>query len=298
MKKHILSILSIFLSLAALASSALLYLRPVSDASADSDARIAALEAQNEKLQSRLDSLSSALESSLAAPTLLSWDLDATPLSDGSGARVDFRAEAANLGSGGSLTLSVRLNGKQIRSVPCTEQDGVFTADVTLSAEDGYGYYCILADESGAKQQIALSTPENPVSDIPVYLASSMESYCNFLVDSWYSSDGFLYLSAAYAQAQLPRLSATDGTLTIRSAQLVLSFNGTRYSDLDITLEPDEAEGAYRLSLAGEKLPMPEMQDDEFIDLSLSIVLSDETTLEALGASWFFSEGELYAVMG
>lgn len=296
MKKNILSVIALVLAAAALAVALFAYTKPVE--TTDYSAQIEALEAHNALLQSQLDALTAQLSSTTQGTGLSGWDLALTPWETGTGASVTLTATPANYAEGMTAALSIRLNGKEVRNVPCSWTGDAFTATAELAAEDGYGYYCILIDAQGSKQQFALTTPENPVSDVPVYLASALEAYCNLLVDSWYDADGLLTISLAYAQAQLPRLSMSGDLPTIEKAELQLYYNGAEYSTLPITLEAAEGQGAYALTIAGEVIEMPEMAEDEYLDLYLKVTLSDGQELTALGASWYCNDGGLFAVMG
>lgn len=297
MKKNVLSVIALLLALAALGVSALAYLKPAPEAT-DYSAQIQALEEHNALLQSQLDALTAQMGAATQGTGLTSWEISMTPWETGTGASATLTATPANYTVGMTAALSIRLNGKELQKVDCSWTGDAFTATADLAAEDGYGYYCILIDAEGGKQQFALTTPENPVYDIPVYLASALDAYCNLMVDSWYDADGLLNISLAYAQAQLPRLSMSGTMPTIETASLQLYYNGSPYSSLELTLEPSEGDGAYALTLGGESLPMPEMAEEEFLDLYLEITLSDGRVLTALGASWYCNEGGLFAVMG
>ncbi len=296
-KPNFVSVLALLLALAALTVSVFVLVKPAPEEK-DYSAEIAALQEHNALLQSQLDALTAQLSGSSLGGGLESWDLSLTPWETGTGAAVTLTAVPANYAEGMSAALSVRLNGKEIENIPMSWSGEAFTATAELAADDGYGYYCVLLDAEGKKQQFALTTPENPVLDIPVYLAASLSSYCNMTVDSWFDKDGVLTLSLAYVQAQLPRLSATGDVPAIESAQLRLYHNGTVYSSTAITLESGESEGAYQLTISGEGVSMPEVALDDSLDLYLEITLSDGQTLTALGASWYSGEDGLFAVMG
>ena len=296
-KKNILSVIALVLAIAALAVSLLAYTKPAPE-TLDCSAEIEALREHNALLQSQLDALTGQLSGTSVGGGLDHWDLALTPWETGTGASVTLTAAPVSFEEGMTAALSVRLSSKEVSNTPCTWDGEAFTATVELAAEDGYGYYLILVDASGTKQQFALTSPENPVSDIPVYLASALESYCNLMVDSWYDAEGMLTISLAYAQAQLPRLSAGGTMPTIQSAQLQLYYNGEPYSTRSITLEDGLGEGAYELTIAGAVLEMPEMAEDEYLDLYLQITLSDGQVITALGASWYCNAGGLFAVMG
>lgn len=297
MKNTILSVLALVLALAALGLSLVGFVKPEAE-TVDYSAEIAALQEHNALLQSQIDALTGQMASGSVGTGLSGWDLSVTPWENGGGASVTLTAVPAGYEEGMTASLSVRLSGKEVRNVACSWTGDSFTATAELDAQDGYGYYCVLTDAEGSRQQFSLTTPENPVLDIPVYLASSMEAYCNLMVDSWFDRDNVLTLATAYAQAQLPLLSSQGAAPEIENAQLLLYCNNALCGTAQITLEPADASGAYELTIMGAELAMPELQEDDCLDLYLEVTLSDGTVLTALGASWYADEDGLFAVMG
>lgn len=296
-KKNILSVIALCLAALSLVVSGIAVLNP-GQAETDYAAEIDALRDHNALLQSQLDALSAQIGSSTQGGGLKGWDLSLTPWENATGASVTLTAVPASYEEGMNAALSVRLGGKEVENVPCSWTGDSFTATVELPAEDGYGYYCVLMDPEGVKQQFALTSTENPVLDVPVYLASALKSYCNMTVDSWYDADGVLTLSLAFVQAQLPRVAVGGQVPEIQSAQLKLNHNGNAFSTLPITLTESGGQGAYELTVSGAELAMPEMELEDYLDLYLEITLSDGQTLTALGASWYCNEDGIFAVMG
>ena len=187
-----------------------------------------------------------------------------------------------------------RFTGKVLS---CEKTENGFTATASLEAADGYSYYCIFLGTDGSRRQFALSTPENPVADLPVYLESSLASYCNMMVDSWLDDGASVTLTSAYIQVQLPRLSA-EGALTAEKAQLVLYCNSQEVSRTDIALQPGEAAGSYELEVTDQTVSLPELAEDDYLDLWLEITLSDGRTLSTAGASWYNGPDGLFLVVG
>lgn len=294
-KKNILPVLALICAVLALALSVFGLLRPAGSASG-----LEALTQQNAQLQQQLDALNARLDSLPIQEGLADWNLVATAWESGAGADVTMSAAPGAYEDGMSAIFSIRLEGQEVRSIPC-EWDGTafFTAEASLDAADGYGYYCILIDADGERQQFALSTPENPVMDVPVYLKSSMSAYCNMTMDSWMDDGSKLTVSLAFVQAQLPRLSVSGDMPGITSARLLLTCNGNDVSELPVTLEAGEGAGAYELTITGAVLALPdEMSDDDYLDLFLEIKLTDGTELTALGGSWYQSDDGLFLVVG
>lgn len=299
-KNTILSALALVCALAALALSLLNTFRSGPDLSRENPAQeeqVTQLQIRVDSLQSQVDSLGARLDAVAMGDGLANWSLDAAPWADSNGADVTLTALPAAQEEGLSAVFSVRLAGREVANVPCQQTDSGFTATASLEAADGYSYYCILLGADGSRRQFALSTPENPVEDLPVYLESSLASYCNMMVDSWLDDGSTVTLTSAYIQVQLPRLSAA-GELKAEKAQLVLYCNSQEVSRTDITLQPGEGEGSYELELSDQSVALPEMAEDDYLDLWLEITLSDGRTLSTAGASWYNSPDGLFLVVG
>lgn len=295
-KNTILSVIALICAVLALGFSVLNTARSAG-AGPEHSGDTLALERQVEALQAEVDSLRTQLDVLVLGSGLSDWSLSAVPWEDSTGADVTLTAVPAAYEEGMAVTFSVRLSGQEVANVACRRDGESFTATAQLPGADGYSYYCILTDAEGSRQQYALSTPENPVEDIPVYLADSLSSYCNMLVDSWLDSDTDMTLTSAYIQVQLPRLSA-DGELTAVKTQLVLYRNGQEESRADITLESGEGKGGYELEISDLTIPLPEMGEEDYLDLWLEVTLSNGEILSTAGASWYNSPDGLYLVVG
>lgn len=297
-KKSILPVIALIAAIVALAVAVFsLVSRPEP---VDPTDRIEALAQENAQLKGQIAALNSRLDSMSVGSGLSSWNLVAVSWEDGMGADVTMSAAPGAYEDGMEAVFSIRLSGHEVRSIPC-DWDGTafFTATAKLEAADGYSYYCILTTADGQRQQFALSTPENPIYDIPVYLETSLNAYCNMTLDSWIADGGKLTISLAYLQAQLPRLSESGDMPTIQNAKLLLVYNGEDYSSMPVTLKPGEGAGAYELTLAGGDLNWPaELVDGDNLDLYLEIELSDGGVLSTMGGSWYYGDGGLDLVVG
>lgn len=299
-KNPIISILALVCAVLALAVSLLNIFRPGPDQSRENPAleeQVTRLQSQVDSLRSQVSSLEARLEAVAMGDGLANWSLEARPRADGTGADVTLTALPAAPEEGLTAVFSVRLEGREVANVPCQQTDAGFTATASLEAADGYSYYCILLGTDGSRRQFALSTPENPVEDLPVYLKSSLDSYCNMMVDSWLDHGTDLTLTSAYIQVQLPRLSA-DGALTAERVQLVLYCNSQEVSRTDITLLPGESQGSYELELTDQVVSLPELGEEDYLDLWLEVTLSNGQTLSTAGASWYNSPDGLFLVVG
>ena len=294
-KKNILSVLALILAVIALAVSVIGLLpggsapeQPAEDPAQTQ--KIAELEAKVEELTARLELLS-------RGTGIADWSLTTTAWKDGTGADVVLTAEPAVFEEGMSAVFSIRLAGTEIAHIPCQVEDQVFTATAELAGANGYSYYCILIRADGSREQFALSTPENPVEDIPVYLGESLTSYCNMTVDGWLDTDGKVTVTSGYIQVQLPRISAA-GVPEVESARLSLNHNGESYADTRIELKSGEGVGAYELQLVQVEFTLPELAENDYLDLWVIVELSDGTELSAPGASWFNGSDGLFLVVG
>lgn len=262
----------------------------------DSD-RIALLEQDCADLRSQVNALTARLEA-LESTGLKSWNLTAQAWSSSNGATVTLTAEPSAYTAGQAAELVIRLNGQAVDSVPCVWDGSTYTASVDLNAADGYGYYCVLISPDGTREQIALNTPENPVDDTIVYMASSLSTYCNLYVMDWELSGGQLTVTSGYIQVQTPRLSASGETVSCSQAELVFQLNGQEIERQAITLPEGEGAGSYETILSGVSFSMPEMGDDYQLDLWLDVGLSDGSTIFCSGGSWYYYDGQLSLIVG
>lgn len=296
MKKHILSILAFICAAVSLVVS-LLDSSPIPKEPIDYSVELQELADKNAELQAQIDALAVQLEGAAMRTGLADWSLSVEPWESGEGASVTLTAAPANYQEGMSAQFSIRLDGQEVVNVPCSLEGEVFIAASDVAAADGYSYYCILLDADGSKQQFALSTPENPVEDIPVYLQTSLSAYCNMMVDSWLDTEDSITITAGYVQVQLPRLTVNND-LSIEKAQLVLEFNGEEIDRQDITLEAGEGHQCFETVLTDTTFTLPEMIDDDYLDLRLEVSLAGGDVLTSSGASWYKTPDGLFLVVG
>ena len=252
---------------------------------------------QNQQLRSQLESMTARLERLETVVSLQSWELKTAAWADSTGADVTLTATPSDYQEGVSAIFQVKLEGREVASIPCQWNGTDFTATASLNAADGYSYYCIL-ESPGGTRHLGLTSPENPAPEIPVFLQSSLSSYCNLIVNDWEEAEGSqLLLTGACAQVQLP-LIAPGGSVRIVTANLVLRLNGADSTLVPIQLNPSEVAGSFDLTITGGKLPMPELQEGDLLELSLVVHLSDGRNLQAFGISWQRSDGELISAVG
>lgn len=263
---------------------------------ADQSNEYPALEQQIVDLQYQVDALTAQLEGISQQSALADWNLSALAWEDGTGADVTLTAMPGS--SDLTAAFCVKLDGQEVANVACTAEGGVLTATASLPAADGYSYYCILTGADGSRQQLALSTPENPVAYGPVFLQSSLGAYCNLTVDGWETlGKDALSLTSAHVEVQLPLVGSGDETV-ITTAELVLYHNGEAIARLPIEPVPGQTEGCLELTVTDAGFPLPQMAEEDSLELTLEVTLSNGQTLTTPGANWYRSGEELNMVVG
>lgn len=284
--------LALVCALGALAVSALC----VTSIPEDQSHLIDDLYAKNAQLQDRVEQLEGELEQLMTAVSLQSWTLDVDPWPDSTGADVTLSAVPSAYQSGFQAELAVLLEGEQVASQKCQWDGMAFTATVSLNAADGYSYYCYLTTSAGS-QKLLLTGPESAEPGTAVYLVTGLSAYCNLVVNNWNEKDGGLILTDAYAQAQLPQISA-DGPVEIATSEIVLRLNGERSSRIPIQLVPSEVEGSLELTITELEIPMPELREGDVLELFLEVILTDGRHLNAFGITWRLEDGNLSSAVG
>ena len=254
------------------------------------------LEDQLTGLQEQLTGLQNQLDQFMTLSSLKDWSLKAAPWSDSTGADVTLTATPTEYQPGMGATLLVMLGDRQAASVPCMWDGTVFTGTANLNAADGYSYFCLLSGPNGV-QQLSLSNPDSEDAGIPVFLQSALSSYCNLVVHDWEEQNGTsLVLTSAYVQVQLPQIQNQE--LTITAQELVLRLNGQLSAKVPVKLYPSEVKGSYDATLSDLHLPMPQLEQDDVLELYLEVTLSDGRRLQAFGISWHLEEGQLTSSVG
>lgn len=294
MKKRIVSVLLVALMLTGL----MLSFAGCSGAEEDeSAAYIAELEAANAQLQAQVDELTAQLETMKQRAALQEWNLDAAPWNDGNGATVTFTAVPVTYVEGMRAALSVRMGDLEAEGTNCNWDGAAFTGSVELTAADGYSYYCILTSADGSQQEIVLNSPENVTNEMLVYLGTSLTAYANLVVEEWEATDTVLTLKTGHIQVQMPQLSA-DGASSVTKSALVLKLNGEEVERQSVELVAGENSTSYQQTLDNTKFAMPKADDDFQLDLYLEVSLSNGSTMEVLGGSWYSNNDELVLVVG
>lgn len=120
----------------------------------------------------------------------------------------------------------------------------------------------------------------------------SAGAYCNLFINNWEEDDGALVLTSALFHVQIP------SDASIESTQLVLTHNGTEIARADITLESGEAQGSYQITLTDTWFLLPDLEEDDVLDLHPEVVLSSGMQLTGGTTSWFVTADGLSTVVG
>ena len=293
-KKHLklLSLLALGISLVSLALSAFV----LSSVPQDQTHLIDDLYSRNRELTREVEDLKSRLDTLVTVSALRTWDLEAVPWADSTGAEMRFSAEPMEYRQGDSARLLVEREGMAVTTVECTWNGTAFTAQFSLDAQDGYSYYCLLSTGAGA-QKLPLASPDHPEPIVPVYLKSSLSAYCNLLVNDWQEMSGSLMLTDAAAQVQLP-LASSNGAVNLMASELVLRRSGEEVLRIPISMEPSEVAGSFDVTIPDTRFPLPELEEGESLELYLEVILSDGRRLSALGISWQKTEEGLSSAVG
>ena len=222
---------------------------------------------------------------------LESWELKPAVWADGTGADITLTAVPANYTEGMSAQLNVCF-GQEVNAVQCQWNGNAFVATASVAAEDGYTYILVLDGE-----ELELASPANPAAYIPVYLQSSLGYNCTLMINGWESDMAKLKLTDAHLQVNLPLL-ATDGGAKIQSTALVMRLGIEEVNRKELTMKEGEGEGSFELTLQNFNLTLPEMQENDQVDLWLEVTLSDGQVLLSATSSWYLAEGKLTLVAG
>jgi len=229
---------------------------------------------------------------------LESWSMDTTTWSSPNGATVNLTATPNGHAKGQSAAFIVRLEGEEVANVPCEFSGGQYTASADLNAADGYCYYVLLTDTDGTQTEVGVNTPTETTDAALINLASSLEAYCNVMVDAASFTSGKLTITSGTAQVQLPQITNDGKAITCSEATLILSFNGQEVSRSALTLDPAGADGICKKDLANTAFSVPAMEDDQQLTVRMDVTLSNGQMLTAPVGTWYYSGGELMLAVG
>lgn len=257
---------------------------------------VAQLEKTCVDLRNQLQSLQNQLGDLEQTVVLKSYALKASPDANGKGATVEMTATPMHFEDGQTALFRVSLNGTEVATADGTWDGNAYVASVDLAAEDGYTYECVLNQLDGSENEIVLSSPEAPLYESCVYLASGLNVYCNMFVENWTQEGDKLMLTTGYAQVQLPRIG--NRTVDYKSSDLVLKLGELELQRVPVEMPKGEADGSYEIVLENIAFDMPKIEDEQQVDLWLEVKLTDGQTLTYNGCSWFLTDGTLTLAVG
>lgn len=229
---------------------------------------------------------------------LTNWTLTPKAQPDSKNADIAFTATVETDIADLTGNLMISLNGESVADIICAFSKNNLSADVSLPAANGYTYKLVFSTPEGVVQEIVLASPEDPANTTAVYLADSLNSYCNLLVEDWTATKDTLTINSGYVQLQLPQLMATAGKTSWESARLVLKSNQKEVASHDLKLETGEGSNSYELTLQSVALDLPALKEGQELTLWLEITLSNGQIVTSSGAGWFLEGNELNFVVG
>ena len=241
------------------------------------------------------------VETAAPAPVVLAlsdWNMSATTWSSPNGATIHISATPETYAEGLIAAFEVRLNGEDIAVIPCEWDGTVFTASADLNAADGYSYYVVLTAADGSTEEIAVNTASQPTAEAFVNMKTALDSYCSVTVEESTFEGGKLTLVSGKVQVQAPTITNDNEVITCAKAELVLLFNGETLDTEELTLTGTETAGLFEAQLQAITFDVPEMEDDQQLDLHLNVTLSNGQVLSAFGGNWFYNNQGLLPVVG
>lgn len=224
--------------------------------------------------------------------------MSASTWSSPNGATIHISAVPEAYTDGLIAAFEVRLGEEDAAVIPCEWNGTAFTASAELNAADGYSYYVVLTAPDGTAEEIAVNTPEQPVAEAFVNMETALTSYCSITVEESVFADGVLTLSGGTVKIQVPTITDDGAVITCREAELVLSLGGDTVARKALEIPAAGKNGAFEFPVSGVAFPVPEMEDDQRLDLTLQVRLSNDQELSAFGGNWFFNAEELLPVVG
>ena len=222
-----------------------------------------------------------------------------TTWSSPNGATVNLTAVPNEHAKGDSAEFVVRLDADTVASVPCEWKDNAYVASAELNGADGYGYYVIITGKDGSIAEIPVNTPEEPVDEALVNLASYLQSYCTLtLNDAALEGDNLTILSG-YALVQAPRITENSDNVACAQASLVLTLDGQEIASMPRTMAPGETDRSYDSTITDMSFTIPgDLSDGQQLMLRLDAVLTNGQTLTAQGGSWTAQNGVVANAVG
>ena len=222
-----------------------------------------------------------------------------TTWSSPNGATVNLTAVPNEHAKGDSAEFVVRLDADTVASVPCEWKDNAYVASAELNGADGYGYYVIITGKDGSIAEIPVNTPEEPVDEALVNLASYLQSYCTLTLNDAVLEGDNLTILSGYALVQAPRITENSDNVACAQASLVLTLDGQEIASMPLTMAPGETDRSYDSTITDMSFTIPgDLSDGQQLMLRLDAVLTNGQTLTAQGGSWTAQNGVVANAVG
>lgn len=224
--------------------------------------------------------------------------LSASTWSSPNGATVHVSATPNYYADGQKADFVVRLEGDDVAVIPCQWDGTKYTASADLNAANGYCYYVILTAADGTVAEVAVNTPAAPTNEALVNMEASLTSYCSIILEESEVKDSKLTLTTGKVQVQAPVITNEGETISCQEVTLVLRFNGEELAKEVLTVAQTDTAGLYEASVDGISFEIPEMENDQKVELTLNATLTNGQILSAYGGHWFYNEDGLLPALG
>lgn len=229
---------------------------------------------------------------------LSNWAMTANTWSSPNGATINLTATPSYYAEGQSAAFVVRLEGEESANVPCDWNGTQYTASAELNAADGYCYYVVLTAADGSSTEVAVNTPTVITDESFINMATSLNSYCSIVVEESSFENGKLTITSGNVQVQAPKITNQGETITCKEVKLVLTFGSEELDSEKLTLEASDTAAAYEAALKKVTFDVPDMEDDQQLNLRLDVTLSNGQFLTAPGGTWYYNDSNLLPAVG
>ena len=231
--------------------------------------------------------------------SLTESSLSVTTWSSPNGATVNLTAVPSEHANGDTAEFVVRLDGEDIKTVPCEWKSGAYVASADLNGADGYGYYVALSGKDGSFAEVAVNTLENPTDETLINLASSLMPYCSLTLNDTALEGDCLTILSGYALVQAPRITGDGDNVACAQANLVMTLDGQEIGRIPLVMAPGEADRSYDATITDLSFTVPEeIGEGQQLVLRLEAELTDGQTLTAQGGSWTAQDGSFANAVG
>lgn len=225
--------------------------------------------------------------------------LSVTTWSSPNGATVNLNAVPSDHAKDDTAQFVIRLDGEDVKTVPCEWKSGAYVASADLNGADGYGYYVAISGKDGSFAEVAVNTPENPTDESLINLASSLMPYCSLTLNDAALEGDSLTILSGYALVQAPRITGNGDNVACAQANLVVALDGQEIGRIPLVMAPGEADRSYDATVTDLSFTVPEdIGEGQQLVLRLEAELTDGQTLTAQGGSWTVRDGSFANAVG